>query len=429
MATPRSLVFHLHRYWDVVESLSRLSRELPAFEERQVLAIISQQHPQAGEDDAAAILRSLCNVEVLQWLSRSSSLQLNPLVLDFVRGLTREHELGLSSVLKARVEAIKQATAQLSEGLDRRDDDRMRRGAARLADLFRQISQQLDQDRHAILELAEKAKASDAAMPISRRYQAVLEAYDQYVEPMNEMMDSSLAGTFYPYLEAAEQALDAATEALSVQGALYSHRLQLRQVGYQAKELRRLGRVVAQQCADTLLPLREEARQHNALSAAISQVLGRARKQGLRRGLKATTRDSRLPLWRQERGRRVSVGDEIRTLIAEARDFVPRVEAFPEEQAGDPAEMAAWVDEAALRAELGAALPVDNLMTWLRHGYGHLPDTVVLRLYHDLVRDTRWSAALQATPTSTALNAHRVHYYPHRLESPHALDPLTDSTS
>ena len=47
---------------------------------------------------------------------------------------------------------------------------------------------------------------------------------------MNEMMDSGLSGTFYPYLEKAEQALDRAVEALSIQGGLYSHRLQLKLV-------------------------------------------------------------------------------------------------------------------------------------------------------------------------------------------------------
>lgn len=88
-------------------------------------------------------------------------------------------------------------------------------------------------------------------MPLAKRYRAVLDAYDQYVEPMNEMMDSGVGGTFYPHLEAAERALDQATEQLSMRGALYSHRLQLRQVAYQAKELRRMGRLVAQQCAKT----------------------------------------------------------------------------------------------------------------------------------------------------------------------------------
>ena len=51
----------------------------------------------------------------------------------------------------------------------------MRRGTAKLAELFRQISPQLDRDRHAFLELAETAKAAD--MPIARRYRSVPEAF------------------------------------------------------------------------------------------------------------------------------------------------------------------------------------------------------------------------------------------------------------
>jgi hypothetical protein len=93
------------------------------------------------------------------------------------------------------------------------------RGAAnKLAELFRQISLQLDQDRHALLELAEDAKSADASMPIAQRYRRVLEAYDHYVEPMNQMMDTGPQGTFYRYLEDAERSLDLAFEQLTVQG-------------------------------------------------------------------------------------------------------------------------------------------------------------------------------------------------------------------
>ena len=53
------------------------------------------------------MLRQMVASELLQPLPRGSALQIHPLVLEFVRGLTREHELGLSEVLKARVEAIK----------------------------------------------------------------------------------------------------------------------------------------------------------------------------------------------------------------------------------------------------------------------------------------------------------------------------------
>jgi hypothetical protein len=415
MANPKSLVFHLHKHWETLAALARASREHPSFQEEQLLGLLAQQHPGQSTDEHWGMLRSLCNTDIVQILPRSGGLQLNPLVLEFVRGLTREHELGLSTVLQARVEAVRSATNRLSEGLAARDMDRLLGAAARLAELFRQIGQQLDQDRHAILELAERAKAADSAMPLARRYREVLEAYDQYVEPMNEMMDSGLSGTFYPYLEAAEQALDHANEQLDVQGTLYSHRLQLRQVAYQAKELRRLGRVVAQQCADTLLPLREAVRQHNDLTTAISTLLGQVRKHGLTRAMRAAHTDSPLPLWRATRPRRISVGDEILGLMAKARHYSPVVQAFPEALATDGQQVAEWVDESALQQRLQADLPVDNLMTWLRHNYPALPDAVVLRLYHELVRNPAWQASLQAQTTTTDLQRLRVHYHPHRL--------------
>ena len=102
MATPKSLVFQLYKHWDIIEALTRASREWPAFEESWVLNAIGNLYPSTEAEAPADILRSLCNNDLLQPLNRTTNLELNPLVLEFVRGLTREHELGLSSVLKAR---------------------------------------------------------------------------------------------------------------------------------------------------------------------------------------------------------------------------------------------------------------------------------------------------------------------------------------
>lgn len=270
MANPRSLVYALYNHWDTVEVLVRLSREFAVLTTEQVLGCIAKVAPQLDAEAQGAALRAMVNADILQPCARSSDLQLNAHVLDFVRGLTREHELGLAAVLQARVAAIREATEALNEGMQAADMDRTRGAANKLAELFRQISLQLDQDRHALLELAEDAKSADASMPIAQRYRRVLEAYDHYVEPMNQMMDTGPQGTFYRYLEDAERSLDLAFEQLSVQGGLYSHRLQLRQVAHQAKELRRFGRLIAQQCADTVLPLREETdqqRQYDPLAA------------------------------------------------------------------------------------------------------------------------------------------------------------------
>lgn len=417
MANPKSLIFQLHKHWDLVESLVRASRDWPAFDEETVLCLISKFHRASdNEPDPRETLRRLCNNEVLHWLERTNTLQINPLVQEFVRGLLREHELGLSAVLQARIEAIKQATTQIHEGLSPLNPDHLRQGSAKLADLLRQISQQLDQDRHAILELAEQAKSTDAAMPIAQRYGAVLDAYDQYVEPMNQMMDTGLGGNFYPYLEQAEQALERAVEIMTIQGGLYTHQLQLRQVAYQVKELQRLGRVVALQCADTLLPLREELREHNGLSAAISQLLGRVRKRGLVRGLSLHSPSSSLPVWRPERPRRANVGLEIRALMAEALAYIPEQTCFPAEVAFDSSSLQP-IDEEQLKQRLQQSLPVENLLIWLQLHYPEQSDATLLRLYHELVREPCWRVSQHEDTAMTDLQEVQVSYHPYRIQT------------
>lgn len=417
MATPRSLVYALYSHWDAVELLVRLSREFAVLTSDQVLSSIAKVSVQLDAEAQGAVLRALVNADILQTLPRSSDLQLNAYVLEFVRGLTREHELGLAAVLQARVAAIREATEALNDGLLGSDMDRARGAANKLAELFRQISQQLDQDRHALFELAENAKSADSNMPITQRYRRVLEAYDHYVEPMNQMMDSGSQGTFYRYLEEAERALDMVFEQLSVQGALYSHRLQLRQVAHQAKELRRFGRLVAQQCADTLLPLREELRQHNALTSAISLLLGQVRKRGLRRALSRPTDDAALPVWRSERGFKLQLGDEVRAVMAAARHYQPQAVAFPQDEPGDAAQMLEQVDEAAIRAHLARSLPVENLLDWLHTHYTHLQDATLLRLFHDLQHEPDWQFEAASQPDQTTLRTIRVLHHPYRVSS------------
>ncbi len=411
MATPKALVSALYDNWEIVEWLAQLSRETPSFESEHIFAVVMRLAPAASTEQQQQVLRQLCNADILQTLARGESFQLNAYVLEFVRGLTREHELGLSAVLSSRINAITDATRKLNEGLHGRDMDLLRQAANKLSELFRQIGQQLDQDRHAILELAERAKAADTDMPIARRYREVLDAYDNYVAPMAEMMDSGPGGTFYRHLEEAEHALDHTVEVLTVQGALYTHRLAMRNVAYQAKELRRLGREVLKHCSDTLLPLREEIRQHNQLSASISRLLGQVRKRGLNRAL--AVRD--LPLWRREMSRSVSVGAEVLTIMSEARAFSPTHVAFPVERTAGAMPALDLVDEHELIAGLDAALPVPDLLRWLRARYAHLNDATLLRLYHELVARPGWQAPQSGTPTTVRLNTVQVTLYPHAI--------------
>jgi hypothetical protein len=168
---------------------------------------------------------------------------------------------------------------------------------------------------------------------------------------------------------------------------------------------------VLKHCSDTLLPLRDEVRQHNLLSAAISELLGRIRKRGLNRALPA----KHLPLWRREMSRAVSVGPEVLTIMSEARSYAPALVAFPEEHGAAAMPALDLVDENALVASLRRAAPVPDLLHWLHAHYAHLSDATVLRLYHELIARQEWTASQSDVPAKVALNTVLVTLYPHAI--------------
>ena len=84
MATPRSLVYTLYTHWDTVELLVRLSREFAVLTSDQVLNGIAKASGQRDAEAQGVVLRALVNADILQTLPRSSDLQLNAYVLEFV---------------------------------------------------------------------------------------------------------------------------------------------------------------------------------------------------------------------------------------------------------------------------------------------------------------------------------------------------------
>lgn len=419
MANPRALVNALYTHWDTVEVLVRLSRKHVFFTEEQLLGQVARVRPGLDVDERAEVVRNLLSTDIVQPLVRSSDLQLNSAVLEFVRSLTHEHELGLSEVLRVRVQALRTATESINHGMASGEMDAVMGASRELGELVRQIMQQLEQDRHALLEIAEEAKSSDSRMPLERRYQRVNAAYDRYIEPMNQLMDTGREGMFYRYLEDAEKALDIAKETLVARNSLYSHRLQLRQVSHQLKELRKVGREVLQHCADTLLPLRDELRLHNSLTSAISTLLGQVRKRGLRRAMQPPRLSLELPLWHSSRNYRVHAGDEVRGWMADFRNYQPAAVVFPEDEASESQDIIEYVNDTAIRTQLLQKLPVTDLLYWLHEHHSHLQDATLLRLFHDFQHDPALTFVAARQDTKLELQTVRVSHFPHQVSTSH----------
>jgi hypothetical protein len=413
MINPRSLILSLHKHWDIIERIVLLGRDQIGHERDEILSLLGKTYVHESTEQHLERLQHLVNTELLIEMSHSNTLQLNENVRQFVGSLLHEHELGLSDILKARIVDIKTGLEHMQLALQERDMAALQQGAVRIDNQLRQILQQLDQDIHAIQAIAERAKGADERMPLARRYREVLEAYDRYVQPMTELMDTGAGGSFYPLLEEAERVLESLSQTVATQGGLYSHQVLLRQVGFRVKDLRHTGRIALKQCTNTLMPLREEVRRHNQLSAAIGHLLGEVRKKGLRRCLPQQS----LPLWRKDRPVTVAIGSELLTLMEQVRHYQPKAVAFPEEVAEEPSVSLERVDEEALLKHLYQSLPLPDLMRWLTGHYGQYQDITLLRLYHKLIRLPDINATPEANETRITLKQVAIHLHSHRLDN------------
>ena len=385
-----------------------------------MLEEIAKSNTQKNQEENETQLRQLINSDLLSPQRRTNTLELNPLVQAFVRGLTREHELGLSEVLRARVAAIKDATEYLADGLQAIKMDQVLSACRKLNDLFRQIAQQLDQDRHAIHELAERAKSAGSHIPVAQRYREVIDAYDQYVFPITEMMDSGPEGTFSAHMDSAIRTLELGRERLTVQGVLYTHQERLNLVNGQAKELQRQARLILKECTETLLPLRDELRQHNTLSQSISYLLGNIRKRGLNRTIPTES----LPVWRRDTERQIRINEKVLAVMADAMHFEPSDTPFPEDMQTHEKPLTDLIDERELRGRLAKDLPVSDLLQWLHRHYPDLQDVSLLRLYHTLIReDGKWLATQSGQEQPYELSSVRITHYPHGLLPPKGTIP------
>jgi hypothetical protein len=382
MINPRSLVRALEKHWDIIEYLVALGREYVAFDRDELLSLLAKVYPVETTEQHLERLQQLVNNELLITMSHSDNLQINEAVTQFVGALMHEHELGLSDILKARIGDIQNGLEQLQQAMEQRDMAALQNGAIRIDKQLRQILQQLDQDSHAIQGIAERAKSSDERLPLEQRYHEVLEAYDHYVLPMEQLMDTGAGGSFYPLLERAEKVLESMAQTLSIQGGLYSHQQLLRQVGFRVKDVRQIGRQALKNCTNTLMPLREEVRRHNHLSTAIGKLLGQVRKKGLDR----TFPLQKMPVWRRDRAVSVAIGSELLGLMEQIRGYQAKSVDFPDETNEQLLVTVEQVDDEAIRQHLYSSLPIADLMAWLTLHYGHYQDTTILKLYHKLIR-------------------------------------------
>ncbi len=378
LKSPKTRAAALARYWDVIAALVVASRSSLSLSEGMIRSAIELHAPahQRG-DEAVRTFDAMLNADLIRRMPRTQNYEIHPETHTYVASGTLEHELGLSAVLKVRVEAIQSRSAGLAEAIEVGNLDRLKENAKALSDLFRDIRTQMDQDRHAILEIAETAKAENVDVPITERYRRVMEAHDSYIAPMVELMDQSADGLFSQHLSRAAEVLQTAMDHIETRGGMIGLRDDLRNILIQSAELRQFSREAMTQCADAIFPLRERMRLNDTLTAAVA-----VRKRGLRRAL---PRDL-LPAWHPEPGMLVEIGSEVRVIMAEARSWTPPDTILPsaaEVAASEPDRIIPTPES--LLPSIRAAAPIDDLLEWLAGHQPGLTSDEILTLHDDII--------------------------------------------
>ena len=114
---------------------------------------------------------------------------------------------------------------------------------------------------------------------LQKRYQAVIEAFDEYIEPMLEMVD--IRGEFHACFNTIEAQISAQIEQIDRLGKSYQDKRMLEQLRTRILEMHLVGRESLRKSADMLMPLREELRRNNLITRQAAKVLGLVRKNGV----------------------------------------------------------------------------------------------------------------------------------------------------
>ncbi|WKE64845.1 hypothetical protein PVT67_14405 [Gallaecimonas kandeliae] len=406
MHHPSKIIRLLADHWPSFERLVDRFGFAP-FSFQDLQALIRQQYPDWGPEKVFKEAERFLALEVALPLPKSSLLELNGAVFEFVQYLIKEHQLGLSGEVEAQLAEIARLSAKLEESLAALDAEDSRRYLRRIDNLVRKVAGQFKENEQAIYRLAETAK-SQSALSLNHRYQLVLDAFDDYIEPMLDMLEPH--GRFALALDDLAFKLNDQYRHLERSGHLFEVRGALLLLRTRILVLFNEGRESLRRAADLLLPLRQELRKNTLIAKAASQLLGEIRKKGLERTL-----GGRTPVLSSDTMRRTLASQhQLLAYLGDIAGFQEEEVLLPEDDDRAPAANLNLPDPAEVQAAFKASKD-KSAIHWLLDQYPSLAADELLHLYQHLQLKADNPHGQRQT---LALKDCTLHLYP--LESRHA---------
>ena len=314
MIPPKRILATLVDNWSLIEALIKRF-DFGDFSFQDAQSLLKKLEPKLSSEAVFKQINKLIQLEIIIPLAKSSQLEINRAIADFSQFLLQEESLGLVGEIHVLVDDLARLNQRLSNAGFNDDEMEIKRNARIMDERVRKIVKLFQHNQNAIFNLVEQAKSNDSNLTLAKRYKAVIEAFDEYIEPMLNMVD--IGGEFKLCFEQIEASLSDLIIHFTTLGKFKHEKRQLEQLRSRILDMYLIGQQSLTKSADVLLPLREELRRNTQLTKQTSEVLALIRKQGVDKIL-----GEFMPYFNSE-AQRLSLGsnNQITAYMAELAEF------------------------------------------------------------------------------------------------------------
>ena len=383
MIDPKRVLRALAEHWALLEPLCERfdAGTLSLVELRKQLSL---QLPEGSPLEVTALLDAWIRLDILVPVAKSPNrFELNAQIHDFLAYLRREHRLGLCLEIEAYLRHLERLAGHIQDAFEVRDAEDLARQLRLLDMRVRDVLKKLANDEQALLGVAERAKTSDRHIPLRQRYAEVLATWDEYVEPMIQLVAAD--GAFEQGVRRVEQVLLKLLGEQQRLGQLVDDDLLLR-THARILEMQGIAQLTLRRARELLLPLREEARRHNAVTRGAALALAAIRRKGL-----DAVPQAALPLFSRPQSNFLGSAAQVEAYVYALARFEPKPSQFPKASAGrraSPPRAPRTAREMLERCE--QALPLPDLMHWLLEQEPEGATDELLYWFSRLSRDARF---------------------------------------
>ena len=384
MIEPKRVLRALAEHWALLEPLCEHFDQgtLSLGELRQQLGA---QQMDSTPQDITHLLDVWIRLDILVPVAKSPNrFELNAQIHDFLAYLRREHRLGLCLEIEAYLRHLERLAGHIQDAFDIRDGNDLARQLRLLDMRVRDVLKKLANDEQALVGVAERAKTSDRQIPLRQRYAEVLATWDEYVEPMIQLVNAD--GAFEQGVRKVENVLLRLLGEQQRLGHLVDDDMLLR-THARILEMQTSAQLTLRHARELLLPLREEARRHNAVTRGAALALSVIRRKGL-----DAVPQAAMPMFTRPQSTFLGSASQVEAYVYALARFEPKPAQFPKAHKthkGDAQRAPRTVKEMLERCE--DALPMPDLMVWLLEQEPSGATDELLYWFSRLSRDKRFA--------------------------------------